>query len=231
MKKIIKLILGLHLLLIFSSCDENIKEKKDDLQQVQTENEAVQEVTEKGESAYEKVNDMLMNLQDYEAIAEIKYISNKNENVYLTRQKAKKSGEYKIEVIGPEGVEGTITIYDGEVVYQYNPKNSGEVHMAINDTKERSELFLTSFIENYSQSLESAVAVGNFDEGVVTTLETTIKGDNPYISKEVLTVDNESLKPVTLKILDEKDKERIIITYKEFAYNQGISNAEFKVGK
>ncbi len=224
--KISGVILGI--LLACTSCGSNNR----DVEEKSVVEENVEEVVENvEENAYEKVNKMLMELTDYEAIAEVTYKSNKNENTYLTRQKARKTGEYKIEVIGPENVAGTITIYDNEVIYQYNPKNSGEVYMATDDTQERSELFLTSFIENYSKSLNSAVAVGNFEEGKVTTLETTINGDNPYINNEVLTVDNETLKPISLIIRDTKGEERIIITYKEFIYNQGISDKEFEVGK
>ncbi len=227
MKKILKSAFALVILVTLSSCGEKIEEENKEVEQ-QVKEEKVEKETE---STYEKVNNMLINLEDYEAIAEVTYISNKNENTYLTRQKAKKSGQYKIEVIGPEDIAGTVTIYDGEVIYQHNPKNSGEVYMATEDTQERSELFLTSFIENYSQSLNSAVAVGSFDEGLVTTLETNIKGDNPYISSEQLTIDNETLKPIKLTIYDEKGTETIIINYKEFLYNKGISNNEFKVGK
>ncbi len=226
MKKIKNLVVILGVIVIVSSCS-----KVDVNEGVDTSFENVEEKVERTESTYEKVNKMLMELEDYEAIAEVTYKSNKNENTYLTRQKARKTGEYKIEVIGPENIAGTITIYDKEVIYQYNPKNSGEVYMATNDTQERYELFLTSFIENYSKSLNSAVAVGNFDEGKVTVLETSITGGNPYFNHEVLVVDNETLKPITLTIFDEKNEERIVITYKEFIYNQGISNNEFKVGK
>lgn len=230
-KKLLKVTLISILLFSFSSCD---LKKINDLEKVeQKEISEQKENFENKEDTYEKIHKILLSIEDYEAIAEVKYISNKNENTYLTRQKAKKDGKYKIEVIGPEEISGTVTIYDGDVIYQHNPKNSGEVYMATEDTKERSELFLTTFIENYEKSLSSAVAVGNFGEdgSKTTVFETNIPGGNSYINNEVLTFDNETLMPLTLIIKDEKGKDRIIITYKEFTYNLGISDMEFKIDK
>ncbi len=230
MKKFFKAGIVISLLLATTSC---AKENVEDNQQMESNVESTEEgEQDTKESVYDTINDMLINIEDYEAVAEIKYISNKNEKTYLTNQKARITGEYKIEVIGPEDVSGTITIYDGDVIYQYNPKNSGEVYMSTEDTAERSELFLTSFIANYMKSMESAVQVGNFDNNSdVTVFETTIPGEHPYINNEKLIVDNKTYKPLELIIFDADNKERIIITFKDFVYNPSIPDSEFEVGK
>ncbi len=186
------------------------------------------ESKEKG--LYENAHDMLINLESYEALATIKYISNKSENVYLTTQKAKSTGEYKIEIVDDNDGLGTTTIYDGEVIYQYNTRNNGNVYMSTEDTIERSALFLTDFAKNYMTSMESAVAVvSNFNGKNNTIFETTIPGNSEHFVKQKLIVNSKTQEPEQLIILNGEDKELIIVTYETFEYNKGFSEEEFKV--
>lgn len=180
---------------------------------------------------YGNAHDMLLNLNSYETMATVKYISNKTDNEYLTNQKARKTGEYKIEVISPEKISGTITIFDGDMIYQYNPKNGGEVFMTTSDTIERSSLFLTDFIKNYMTSLDSAVQVGTFKGGKSTIFETIIPGGNDHFAKQKLYVNSETLQPEKLTLNNKDGVELIIVEYRDFEYNKEFVDEEFKVGK
>lgn len=179
-------------------------------------------------SAYEKIQKQLTNMTSYESKATVKYISNKNTNEYETLQQCKTSGEYRIEVTGPEKVAGNITMYDGSTIYQQNKKISGKIAVSTKETQERSEILFTSFLKNYTQSNEIAVMAATIDEGKCTVLEATIPGEHPFLAKEKLWIDNKTLNPVQLSIYDQDGSERISVTYNTFAYNVDLEGELFK---
>ena len=180
-------------------------------------------------NAYEKIQKQLMGMKSYQSEATVKYISNKNTNEYETLQQCKITGEYRIEVTGPESAKGNITLSDGETICQFNPNVSGKIAVGSKDSPERSEIFLTSFVKNYLNSKEVSLEVSNFGEGRVTILEASVPGAHPYLSSEKLWVDNESYKPVQLIIYDPDGAERLVVTYKNFEYNPKLDDDLFKI--
>ena len=179
-------------------------------------------------SAYERIEELLMNMQTYRAEATVKYISNRNTNEYTTLQQARITGEYRIEVTGPSDVAGNITMFDGTTIYQFNPSVSDRIAVGTRESPERSEIFLTSFIRNYRASREVSVAVGDFEEGRATIFEASISGAHPYMATQKLWVDNETLKPLQLIIYDPDGTERIVVTYISFEHNVELSDSLFR---
>lgn len=180
-------------------------------------------------SAYEKIQEAIVSLESYETDAEVEYISNKGSNLYSTKQKGKMSGEYRIEVIGPERVAGNITVSDTMVVAQYNPRIAGRVSVSTAETMDRTEILVTSFIKNYLKSQEVSISAANMDESRCTVLEAQIPGDHAYLATEKLWVDNDTLKPVQLIIYDPEGGERVIVKYQNFEYNVELDDSIFKV--
>ncbi|MCL2215546.1 MAG: hypothetical protein FWB91_00870 [Defluviitaleaceae bacterium] len=178
-------------------------------------------------SAFEKVHRMLVELENYRAIATVEFRSNKGTNTYETIQHARITGEYRIEVTGPAHVSGSTTTSDGTQIFQFNSRVNGRVSLMVQETPERSEIFLTSFIRNYLQSEEVSVSVADMDEGVRTVLESTVPGNHPYLSTARLWVDNTTLIPVKLIIFDADGAERIVVTYHVFEYNVELNDALF----
>ena len=180
-------------------------------------------------SAFERIQRMLFELQSYRAIATVEYRSNKGTNMYETVQHARITGEYRIEVTAPEQVSGSVTVSDGRQIHQFNSRVNGRVSLMVQETPERSEIFLTSFIRNYKQSEEVSVSVADMDAGVRTVLEANIPGDHPYLSMARLWVDNETLLPVKLVIFDIDGTERIVVTYHIFEYNVILDDGMFTI--
>ncbi|MCL2405777.1 MAG: hypothetical protein FWC92_09575 [Defluviitaleaceae bacterium] len=180
-------------------------------------------------SAFERTKRMLFELQSFRAIATVEYRSNKGSNVYETIQHARITGEYRIEVTAPEAVSGSITVSDGRQIHQFNNRVNGRVSLMLQETPERSEIFLTSFIRNYKQSEEVSVSVADMDEGVRTVLEATIPGSHPYLTMARLWVDNETMTPVKLVIFDADGSERVIVTYHIFEYNVILDDGIFTI--
>jgi outer membrane lipoprotein-sorting protein len=180
------------------------------------------------QNAYEKIQSILVNIETYMCEATVEYKSNKGSNVYNTVQKCKITGEYRVEVVGPEKVAGNVTLSDGKTIYQFNKKLSGRIAVATKESQERSEIFFTSFIKNYLKSNETAVSAAKIADEPCTVLEAQIPGSHPYLASEKIWIDNKTLKPVKLIIYDPQGSERIIVTYKSFEYNVPLENSEFE---
>lgn len=180
-------------------------------------------------STMEKIQNQLKNMESYQCAGTLTRISNKSENVYEIKQYYKSTGEYKLEMLAPEDVAGNYTVYNGESVFQYNPRIQGKVIQGVPKSQMRNELFLGCFIKNYFQSEDVTVETGNMDIQKSTVLEAVIPGENKYTATEKLWIDEETLKPLKLVIYDTEGKERYIIEYKDFEYNIDIDENIFKI--
>ncbi len=180
------------------------------------------------EEAYENANEKYMTLQSYKAKAHVTYISNGKETTFLTSQVANMQGQYRIELIEPENVAGSTTISDGKTIYQFNERVSKDVYISNDETLERIEILLTSFMRNYKQS-DNVSVVSNLDDSLYTMLEAKIGGDHPLISVEKLWINNETLEPEKLIIYDKNNIETIRIEYIEFEFNPTLDQNIFQV--
>jgi len=178
-------------------------------------------------SAFEQVQRKLVETQNFRAIATVEYHSNKGVNTYEVVQHARITGEYRIEVTAPTHVSGSVTASDGQQIFQFNSRVNGRVSLLVQETPERSEIFLTSFIRNYLQCDEISVSVADMDEGLRTVLEATVPGDHPYLTISRLWVDNETLLPVKLVVFDQDGAERIVVTYHVIEFNVELDDALF----
>jgi len=180
------------------------------------------------QNTYEKIQNIMVNMQTYMSHAVVEYKSNKGSNVYETIQKAKATGEYRVEVVGPDKVAGNITIFDGSTIYQFNTRISGKIAVATKESQERSEIFFTSFIRNYLQSNETSVSAARIADDPATVLEAQIPGNHPYLATQKVWFDNKTHRPIKMIIYDPQGSERIIVTYSGFEYNVALEDSDFK---
>jgi len=180
-------------------------------------------------NTFEQILLKLTEMQDFRAIATVEYHSNKGINVYETVQHARITGEYRVEVTAPENVAGSVTASDGRQIFQFNSRVNGRVSLQVNETPERSEIFLTSFVRNYLQCDEISVSVADMEQGLRTVLEATVPGGHPYLAISRLWVDNETLLPVKLVVFDQDDAVRIVVTYHVFEFNVTLDDGLFSL--
>ena len=180
-------------------------------------------------STYEQIKHKLIGMENFRAIATVEYHSNKGTNVYETVQHARITGAYRIEVTAPENVAGSVTASDGRQILQFNSRVNGRVSLQAQETPERSEIFLTSFVRNYLQCDEISVSVSDMEQGIRTVLEATVPGDHPYLAISRLWVDNETLLPVKLVVFDQDDAVRIVVTYHVIELNVELDDGLFSL--
>lgn len=176
---------------------------------------------------YATVQDKLMKMEAYRADVEITYIQKDENTVYKAIQTAANDGRYKMVTYFPENFKDNAILFDGKMIWQYNPNVEKKISVNSQDKPERHELILFSFIENYVKSTDTAVATAKTDGAKCTVLEANIEGAGKYIAAEKLWVDNETMSPKKLVIYDAEGKERISVAFNSFEYNCQLEEDEF----
>jgi outer membrane lipoprotein-sorting protein len=178
---------------------------------------------------FEQIYRMLLSVENFRAIATVEYHANKGVNVYETVQHGKITGEYRIEVTAPAHVAGSVTASNGQQIFQYNSRVNGRVLLEVQETPERSQVFLTTFIKNYLQSDEISVNVVDMEQELRTVLETPVPGSHPYMAVARLWIDNETLRPVKLVVFDPDDVARMVVTYHVIEFNVMLDAELFRL--
>lgn len=177
---------------------------------------------------YSDVTKSLLNLNTYAMSGTVTYISNEEKNTYNMLQYGKKDGTYRIEILDDDNSKVT-TIFDTDTIYQYNDDMKGVVNVSTTEDSERSEIFITKFVENYETSQNVSVMVSNINNSACTVLEADIPGNHYYFASEKLYIDNETLLPKKLVIYDEDNLERIVVEYEQFIPNPTLDEEIFSV--
>lgn len=177
----------------------------------------------------EKIQKQLNEMEGYQCQATLTRVCNKGENTYETKQYYKSTGEYRLELIGPENVAGNYTVFDGKSICQFNPRIQGRIVKEVPESQQRNELFLGQFMKNYMQSEGVTVDAAAIDETQCTVLEAIIPGNDVNLASEKLWVDNTTLKPVQFIIYDQEGKEKYVLNYTEFEYNPDFNEELFQI--
>lgn len=159
----------------------------------------------------------ILQINSYEAVAEITITSNKTTNHYKVRQMYLENGSYEQEVMEPETISGTKIIYDGKTLTLQNTKlNLSKIYENYQYIASN-ELGLQYFIQDYKESEDASFR----EEETEVILETTVKNANRYVAKKVLHVDKSTGKPKSLEIRDNTQNILVYILYNEIKINDG----------
>lgn len=171
----------------------------------------------------------LINMTGYVCVASISHIDEESSNTYESNQVYEMAGRYRFEVTKPDHIKGLTTIYNGEKVIQYNPQieNPKAVELPVNNF--RNQIFLGTFVRNYLQSEDVAMAVQKMEGQLTTMLEAVIPGGSKHMSTQRLWLDNKTGKPVRMTIYNQNEKETIKIEFIEFTYDPEINESIFTI--
>ena len=179
---------------------------------------------------YPTIQEKLTKMESYKSDVKLTYTSAKGDTIYETTQTADNTGRYKIRTSTPKEYDKNIVMFDGKMVWQYNP-NLEDNQISINppDKASRREMILFSFIENHVKSQDVALSVASLDNNACTVLEAKIPGANDLLSTEKLWIDNNSQDPIKLVIYDTDGNERIVAEFDKFEYNCKIDDDTFTI--
>ena len=164
----------------------------------------------------DEIKEYILNIDSYQAIAEITIKSNKNQNTYKVEQKYNRENNiYKQEMLEPENIKGVQFIYDGTTLKVENTKlNLNKIYENYNYI-ESNELSLASFIEDYKQSNEAKYS----EENGKLILETDVKKTNKYVANKKLYINKEKGEIEKLEINDITQNIRVYILYNKIEIN------------
>lgn len=178
---------------------------------------------------YPTIQEKMINMETYSSSGNVTYISNKGQTSYNINQYVKKDGKYILKTNTPEDFAGNIILFDGNILWQYNPKLDSKISVGEKDKMERKEISLFAFLENHTKSQDIAMETANIDDEMYTILEAKIPGGNKFFYSEKLWINNKTKSPEKLVIYDTEGKERIILEIKEFEYNPNFEDEMFKI--
>jgi outer membrane lipoprotein-sorting protein len=170
---------------------------------------------------YQKIQKSLMEMTAYKCESDIKYITQKGETSYSAVQYALKDGKYRVETTSPEKLKGVTIVYDGNLMWQYNPVSDSK--LSVKSSGKKPQLILFTFLDNMVKSRETDVET----EKPETVFEASIPGENKLEYSEKLWVNNETGLPVKMIIYDKDGNERMIVSYKSFEFNPNIDEKIF----
>jgi outer membrane lipoprotein-sorting protein len=180
---------------------------------------------------YADVQQKLTAMKSYKTNADITYISNKSENKFSTVQRAESGGRYRIDTTAPSEYNGSVIVYDGKMIWQYNPlAKDNKINVSASDKSERVELLLFNFVKNMNtDSDKTASVVKSEDRGKYTVLEADLPGDSQFLSTEKLWVNNDTMLPEKLIIYNIDGDEKIVEIFDDFEYNYSMEDNIFSV--
>lgn len=166
---------------------------------------------------------LLQSLDGYEAQVQITFYSNKGENTYVVHQRAKATGEFRMEILEPTNFAGVLTICDGSRVVQSDPTIGGQVEAK--QTPVRDALFLYAFLDAYTQN-GGQTAPGDDDTLI---LRADYPGEHRKIVSAELTLAKGSGLPLSLVIFDEAGNPSLHMTYLNFQIQPEFEESDFQI--
>jgi len=167
------------------------------------------------EEVYQDFQNQISKIESYTCNAKVEAIGNKENTTYIFKHTYKKPDYYKLEVKSPKNLLGKTIEYRGDKVLVKNPSINDTIEFP-NINNDSHYLFIGDFIKNYMQN-ESIILEVTKSE---LKIQTEIPGDNKYLKKQILYVDNKTKNPNKMEILDNEDKPIFIVTYEDFKYEK-----------
>jgi outer membrane lipoprotein-sorting protein len=182
-------------------------------------------------SNYATAQEKLTSMKSYKTDAQITYIGNKSENTFNMVQRATSSGLYRLDTTSPEEFNGSVILYDGKMIWQYNPISpENKVKVSTSDKSERTELLLFSFIKNFNTASDTTAEVIKSEQGgKYTVLEAELPEKNQFLATEKLWINNDTTLPEKLVIYNADGKEKIVELFDNFEYNYAMEDNIFSL--
>ncbi len=180
-------------------------------------------------SELDAIQKQLAEMAGYACTATLTRTNDRGTQTYETKQYAKATGEYRLELTAPERVAGNYTVFDGEQIAQYNARVDSSVIKDVPESQHRNELFLGQFISNYMQSEGVSVETAAVDDARCIVLEAVIPGNDPALATEKLWVDRESKLPVRFVLYDTTGEACYQLDYSSFQFDPQFDDALFAI--
>lgn len=171
----------------------------------------------------QKIDKNFKDMKSYIATVKITVNGNKSTTEYRAKQFWESPDKYRVEIIEPERMSGTVTVYtDNEIFMQSKdtPKQRIERGLSVPD---KDFMFISDFVNEY-YILDQMPEFQNGDE-VILTSETFENNKNRFVQN--LIINPENGQPLKLITYNDKGDEVISVEYEEFISNCEIDESLF----
>ena len=170
---------------------------------------------------YKRYHDM----KSYTAVVRVAVTGNKGVQEYAIRQDYLAPDCYRTEVLEPENMKGTVTVFHGEKMsFQSAGADAATLQRSI--SREKDYLFLPDFLAEYFAAEDTADHTASAD-GNQTMLNAAVRGSREERFTQNLWVDNKTLKPVRLSTFDVDGSEILRVEYESFEWNPQLEEQSF----
>lgn len=161
----------------------------------------------------QEIIENILNISSYEAIINVKVISNKNENNYIIKQKYNSNNFNSQEVIEPKNIEGTKIIKEENKLTIQNSRLNLSTIFENYQYISSNYLDLISFIKDYQKENKSKYEE-NENEIIMYT-----NSDLDKTCKKRLYINKKTNLPTKLEIEWDNKKNKVYILYNEVKVN------------
>ena len=170
----------------------------------------------------EEIIENLHNVKNYSCNVQYKFINSKSEYSENTKQYYSADNGMRIEF---QDEDGRVKVYKGSEI-QIKDENNKEYTIDKNIDEIYPLGFMCNILDDkmYGQ-LEVINSEWSDDEYIRVTID--YPSGNKHLDKAEFYVDKKTKCPVLLRIFDDTDKERILISYKDFKENKQLDESLF----
>lgn len=172
-----------------------------------------------------KITKRYQNLESYTATAVVTVNGNKGLSVYEMKQSYKAPDTYRLEVVKPHRLKGTVSLLKGKDLWLRSGESSA-IPLELEPLKEETDfLFLSSFMREFFNQEPIPELTQGADETILLTAP--VKNPNRYRFHQNLVFDGKSLLPKTMITYDKDGNEAVRVEYRDFVRNASIDEKSF----
>ena len=174
---------------------------------------------------YEKLHRYYGEMKSYSATVHITAYSNKTQNTYTAFQKAAEPGRSYAKMLLPDSALCVTTVEKNGMVKTFS--EGTDYAVTLPSSAHTGLLFVNRFFQKYYASESTVLTVSGGTKGNVTVLETELSENNPRICSARLSVDNQTLAPVEIVLIDQLGNAVLKGEFSDFIYNDTFDQSIF----
>ncbi|MBO5363950.1 MAG: outer membrane lipoprotein carrier protein LolA [Clostridia bacterium] len=164
-------------------------------------------------------------LESYTATVSVTVTGNKGESVYRMQQSYRAPDSYRLEVLEPKNLAGTVTVMTGQTLW-FQSGDTPAIPMERAGLEESTDfLFPVEFMNSYLAQNADQEITENAD-GIV-RLKAPVLGNSRYRFSRSLEIDATSLLPKKMMTYDQDGNEVLRVEFLDFDFNAELDESVF----
>lgn len=172
------------------------------------------------------IRSRLMEMNSYEAEAEILVYGDNTETRYLTKQYCKYPDKLRLEIVEPSFLSGQVIVYNSGKCTIYNPSINMEI--SYENLRKEEDYISAGFLLKTIGEINNSQCVRDTIDGIeYTVIKGSVPNGNEYRSKVAVYFEGMGETPSYMDIMDSQGRIRVKIRYIKFRYNAEMKEDMF----